>query len=49
MTGAAQSAQMTTEWYLEQAKNLLPSIATQSGAKGWVVTTEAILIPTLDL
>lgn len=49
MTGAAQSAQMTTEWYLEQAKNLLPSIATPSGAKGWVVTTEAILIPTLDL
>lgn len=49
LSGTAQSAQLITEWYLDQAKSLLPSIATPSGAKGWVITTEPILIPTLDL
>lgn len=48
LSGTGQAAEMVTQWYLDQAKELLPSIATPSGAKGWVVITRAIQIPSLN-
>ena len=48
LTGIGQAGEMVTQWYLDQAKELLPSIATPSGSKGWVITSKSIQIPSLN-
>ena len=45
--GVGDSAQMVTQWYLEQAKALLPTIHVGSGQDVWVVMTDKVDIPDL--
>ena len=48
MKGLQSGANLTTQWYLEMAKSLLPSISKGSGSKVWVLTTKSIYIPQLE-
>lgn len=42
--GLGQSAEMVTDWYLQQAKSLLPTINIGSGQTIWVVLTDSVSI-----
>jgi len=46
--GLQNGANLTTQWYLNQAKSLLPSLSKGSGSKLWVLVTESVNIPQLD-
>jgi hypothetical protein len=41
-------AGMIANWYLEQAKELLPSIGVGSGADVFVVMLDSVLVPSLS-
>jgi hypothetical protein len=40
-----ESASLVTQWYLEQARNLLPTLKVSSGRDVWVVLSEKVEIP----
>lgn len=46
--GIGNAAEMTTQWYLEQAKALLPTINTGSGQDVWIVMGDSVEVPALD-
>ncbi|RYZ90540.1 MAG: hypothetical protein EOP04_03630 [Proteobacteria bacterium] len=45
--GVGGAAEMTTNWYLEQAKALLPSIKSGSGDNVWIIITDRVDVPDL--
>ena len=45
--GVGESAEMVTQWYLEQAKALLPTIHVGSGQDVWIVMTDKVDVPDL--
>ena len=45
--GIGGAAEMTTNWYLEQAKALLPSIKSGSGDNVWIIITDRVDVPDL--
>jgi hypothetical protein len=45
--GLTDAGGMVADWYLEQAKALLPTIGVASGAEVWVVMTKTVEIPDL--
>lgn len=46
--GLGTSAEMVTQWYLEQAKSLLPSINVGSGQDVWIIMADSVNIPRLN-
>lgn len=44
--GASSAASMVTQWYLQQAQKLLPTINIGSGHDVWVVMQETVRLPT---
>jgi hypothetical protein len=44
--GASNAAGMVTQWYLQQAQKLLPTINIGSGQDVWVVMQETVRLPT---
>ena len=45
--GLGGPAEMVTQWYLEQAKSLLPTIHVGSGQDVWIVMTDRVDVPDL--
>jgi type IV secretory pathway VirB10-like protein len=45
--GVGGAAEMVTNWYLEQAKALLPTIHAGSGQDVWIVVTDRVDVPDL--
>jgi hypothetical protein len=45
--GVGAPAEMVTNWYLEQAKSLLPTIHVGSGQDVWIVMTDRVDVPDL--
>ena len=45
--GIGKPAEMVTQWYLEQAKALLPTVHIGSGQDVWVVMTDKVNVPDL--
>lgn len=45
--GLGGPAEMVTQWYLEQAKSLLPTIHVGSGQDVWIIMTDRVDVPDL--
>lgn len=45
--GATEAATMVTDWYLQRAKSLLPTIKSGSGQDVWVILTDSVMVPPL--
>jgi hypothetical protein len=45
--GVTDAATLVTDWYLNQAKALLPTIMVGSGQDVWIIVTESVEIPPL--
>ncbi len=45
--GLGGAAEMTTSWYLEQARALLPTMNVGSGQDLWVIVTDSVNVPDL--
>ncbi len=43
--GATNAATMVTQWYLQQAQNLLPTINVGSGQDVWIVMQDSVELP----
>lgn len=46
--GVTDAATLVTDWYLNQAKALLPSISIGSGQDLWIIVTESVNVPALS-
>lgn len=46
--GVGKPAEMVTDWYLNQAKALLPTIHVGSGQDIWIVMTDSVEVPDLN-
>jgi conjugal transfer pilus assembly protein TraB len=45
--GVTDAATLVTDWYLNQAKALLPTIMVGSGEDVWIIVTESVEVPPL--